>query len=749
MVETPRRGLIPPNVIPPPLTPTFPGYSYSPPSTGGTTPQPPVTTITPVVVTTTGTVTSGQATYFGSAVVPGTGGKTAGQLSRDISKTAALSPLFFPGPTTPETYTKYQYGVDFITTQIPAQQIRTTGTAGEMIAGMKQGSFAEFKAKSESMNIPSISARPVLSFEEKVARKTTYPLGEFIYQKTGLTIEKMGEIQKISPTFGSLIGIGPFGFKSKEIGEFKSSVMKGFLTEFKEKPVTQAAIAGLSFGISAALPFAGAGAVYGGAKIGSLFGTKAAISGGMIGAQVFKGVTVGIGAGLTGVYAKNIGRQVYSAKTPSEAGIILGREAATFTSIGLGSYAGIKASRIAGGIITTRGLTKVKYEDIVAEERLKYEKGIIGGQKYPQIRKGETAGQLLGEFKPLLPGEIKAGQFTASPTGFAKQTYIQKGSSELPGLYGSPKLNPQFFGGVEPGLFGFNIPTGFPTAIRSTPEGGFQLIKGLSASQASLVPKSMALNFLSTAAKPGVSYVTFMKTEKEAVSMAGTFATQTQLKYYSKTPGLFGFKFAIPEYSLKTTGGIGISAPSTSKIASTISSSGNLGSYVYNPVSFSIGLSSSLKGISKYSYPSIPSSGISISTSYSYKPSTSYSIRSISRLSSISSSRPSGYSISSIPSISSSRISIASIPSYPSYAISKPSYPSYPSYPSTTTYMGFPKFSFPKTILSFKIGKQPLKYTPSLGALTFNIKAPKISRISMTGISRRPIIGFRKKRRKK
>jgi len=50
------------------------------------------------------------------------------------------------------------------------------------------------------------------------------------------------------------------------------------------------------------------------------------------------------------------------------------------------------------------------------------------------------------------------------------------------------------------------------------------------------------------------------------------------------------------------------------------------------------------------------------------------------------------------------------------------------------------------------LGKQRLKYTPSLGAMTFGFKAPKISKFAITGISRRPIIAFpqkRKKRRKK
>lgn len=209
----------------------------------------------------------------------------------------------------------------------------------------------------------------------------------------------------------------------------------------------------------------------------------------------------------------------------------------------------------------TVGKEKLPSEDIIAPEYTqKY--NLIHG-KYPAIAKGETAGQLLEEFKPLLPGETKPAGFTASPSSFSKVTEVKAGSSELPGLYQAPKLSPTFLRvtkGENP-VFGLNpFETLRPTIARVTPTS-YELVPGLNfESKVGTVSKNIVKDFFYKAAEKGKSYVPYLKTEKEAVLPYGTQLQQTASRYFIEFEGR---KIPIKEFEA-------LSGESISKAAKTV-----------------------------------------------------------------------------------------------------------------------------------------------------------------------------------
>ncbi len=189
----------------------------------------------------------------------------------------------------------------------------------------------------------------------------------------------------------------------------------------------------------------------------------------------------------------------------------------------------------------------VKGTDIVRTSRLKELPGerIIApefsrGQTFPAIRKGQTAGELLEEFKPLLPGETKAAGFTASPKPFSKATEAGRGTSELPGVFQAPKVSPKFLriSGEEKKLFTLSpFETLRPSIVRITPEE-IRLVPGLKKTQRVIQPGRVkeVREFFETAPK-GKSFVPFIKTEKEAVIPFGTGLRQTQKRFFIKFEG--------------------------------------------------------------------------------------------------------------------------------------------------------------------------------------------------------------------
>lgn len=268
-------------------------------------------------------------------------------------------------------------------------------------------------------------------------------------------------------------------------------------------------------------------------------------------------------------------------------------------------------------IYRVKGTNKLPQTEVIAPEYFK-------GQSYPTIKRGQTAGELLKEFKPTLPGEIKAGGYTAAPTSFEASTTAMKGSSELPGLYQAPKLSPKFLkvsGEGDKKLFSLNpLGTVKPTAIRITPID-YELISGVSKKQRGLTSLKQAKQFFEKAPK-GKSYIPFIKTEKEAIIPAGTELISKGKPRYSFE--FEGRKIPIQEFetlpdnkiTIKSIKNLREEKVYTTEDISSLSSKGRVKSYsTTSPLhSYGLGKLSSSKSVYK-SYSKL--SSVSSSASYS------------------------------------------------------------------------------------------------------------------------------------
>lgn len=231
-------------------------------------------------------------------------------------------------------------------------------------------------------------------------------------------------------------------------------------------------------------------------------------------------------------------------------------ELAQFKAISLGQKGILKGV----DIYRTRGMTEIPFEDVIAKE-------VFEGQKYPQVRKGQTAGELLKEFRAKLPDETKPAGYTASPkplkaTGDLGEIKTLRGRSELPALYQSPDLNPEFLKiSGERKLFSFNIlgESVRPTSFRITPTS-FELMEGVSAGQKGLTNIGRAREFFERAEK-GKSYIPYIKYEKESLIPFDTELLETNKRFYFKYEGR-----RIPIYEYETVGG----KPSTKQIKNQI-----------------------------------------------------------------------------------------------------------------------------------------------------------------------------------
>lgn len=206
-----------------------------------------------------------------------------------------------------------------------------------------------------------------------------------------------------------------------------------------------------------------------------------------------------------------------------------------------GFYAGSKGIGYAGkgivkvsDIVRTKGTLEVPMESVVAPEYIK-------GQTYPAIAKGQTAGELLKEFKPVREqyGVTSLKGFTASSKPFSKLTEAGAGSSEISGVYQAPKLSPQFLRITkgEQKVFSLNpLETLRPSASIIKPIA-FELVSGVKPLQRNIAPLKPAKMFIETKGELGKSYVPFVKTEKEAIIPAGTPLVLKDKRFYFKFEG--------------------------------------------------------------------------------------------------------------------------------------------------------------------------------------------------------------------
>lgn len=203
----------------------------------------------------------------------------------------------------------------------------------------------------------------------------------------------------------------------------------------------------------------------------------------------------------------------------------------------VGPYASKKVVSKSSDFFRTIGMKEIPAEKVIAPE-------YFAGQKYPSVKKGQSAGELLKEFQPFFEYETKPGGFTASGKSFSKITLVESGTSEFSGLYQAPKVSPTFLriSGESDDLKLFSLnpfETLRPTVARVTPDE-IKLAPGVKSS--SLVdPSKSKINKLKTffneKAEKGKSYLPYIKDEKEIILTAGTPIQRVRSNYYFKFEG--------------------------------------------------------------------------------------------------------------------------------------------------------------------------------------------------------------------
>jgi len=373
----------------------------------------------------------------------------------------------------------------------------------------------------------SLFERSLRRFDESqqiLADKTTKPISEFIAQRTGLTKERFAEVASLASP--SIIGVGSFGIGGKESREFSRGLIEGVISEVQEKPLELAILGILGAGVSAGAKGAGLG----------LEALKITKFPNII--KVTQATATGAGVVAGGIYTANLGKELIKITDLRGAGNLLGREAVGVTAVGVGSIVGVKGFNKALDVGRTLRATEVDVQDIVAKEYFQ-------GQRYPKIRKGQTAGELKQEFfvpiKSLKEADKLPRMFTASPSTFSKKTTAQAGSSELAGLYGSPRLSATFLkvSGEDRSLFGVKglFEVSRPTALR-TEVGAVRLAPRVSPKQKRLRPLNEELKrFVEFESEKGVAVIPFVKTEKEAVLPVGSKINVRSKDFFFKFQG--------------------------------------------------------------------------------------------------------------------------------------------------------------------------------------------------------------------
>jgi len=299
-----------------------------------------------------------------------------------------------------------------------------------------------------------------------------------------------------------------------KLAEFGSGNIRGLIPSTTGEVV----VTGVSFGVGSL--------VGGGARIGGATLSKFAPS---TVSTVSKGLGVG-GVAFGGFYGLTKVNEMELAPTIEKKGEVFGGTVRELGAFDLGFRSGSKAAGLGVGLYRTRGMSELEPESIIAPEYLK-------GQLYPTVKSGQTAGELLSEFKIKLPGETKPAGWTSAPRELTG-TQFQKGSSELPAFYQSPDLNPQF-AGLGKGSYGLNLdilPGGMPTVFRTTPTS-YELTPFVKPGQSRMASLKSTKEFFLEGAEKGKSYVTFIKTEKESLIPFDTSFKEINRRYYVKLKG--------------------------------------------------------------------------------------------------------------------------------------------------------------------------------------------------------------------
>lgn len=367
----------------------------------------------------------------------------------------------------------------------------------------------------------------------KTLFETSYQGAEARGRETTYRYLSEKNIQAFSFIAGKTAPFSNFGFES----QIKSGITYGLLKDIREEPIKQGAIYGAGY-------LTGYGLKASGLAVEKYYQSEKIL-------QDYETLVTVSGLTLTSKYGYDVGKKIYSSKDSFEQGQVLGTEGKNILLFGGGTVKGIKGFDSSVSYLRTFRKIEVAKETIIAPEYFK-------GQKYPTIKKGETAGELKKEFYNKISeiGETEKGYagFNASPRPFAKVTEAGKGGSEIYGLYTAPRLSATFLKlQGETDLISFStkgfLRTARPTATRIY----FEDVKliGVSSKQISLQKltpdllkqfgggkfNKKVLEFGEPKLQKGKSYVPFIKTEKESVLPFGTKIEKVSSEYYFKLEG--------------------------------------------------------------------------------------------------------------------------------------------------------------------------------------------------------------------
>lgn len=569
--------------------------------------------------------------------------------------------------------------------QYQAEQLRKANFStneGPMIVTYAQSPevfmSSEKNAFPEAVN-PGLFNRLISDYQD------TNKGGEYLFEKMGVTNERINLVSyALTKDVG---GVLPSYLYRPQHTEVLRGAVEGILLDIKQKPVKNVVLlgAGFAFGL-------GTKAVGQAVELG--LGTKAL--------QISERALIigGTALGITEV----IKIEIESGGDTRKLGQGLGVAVKDVVVFSAGAYEGSQSFNKIYNYIRNIDLPVVETKSVVAPEYFE-------GQRYPAIRRGQTAGELQAEFYKNIPelgeeaviklsgysgkGEIiknidelpftkpksPSRGFHAASHTFEASTTAGAGSSEVKGLPIAPLLSPKFLrisseNQVE--LFSFTdiLKTSKPTAIRLEVID-VELAKGVKPSQANLRKFDIELikqfggspqkhiDFGEPRLPKGKAYIPFIKTEKEAYLVFESPIENERLAQFKfegrRVTILKGTSFNIKSPLDMALDLIGKNKMFTLKQYSSYYKEPKL-SYS-NPLVSGTALSlSSMKSSSRgYS-----SSSYSLSPSYS----RSYNIPSYSSsYSAPSYSSPSSYSASSLPSYSGSYSSSVpkSPPSYPPY----------------------------------------------------------------------------------
>lgn len=484
--------------------------------------------------------------------------KTTGSV-RKKSPPLPRPPHTFPSGRVPKPTTTFQGPVQ---AGVDPQTFRTTGQSVQVqsVPKTRTGVLVTTVGKQTGgKSSTTIQSKPaqITRVDGFLKAKITQPASDFIERKTGKTIRQNifsfnqpskfieGDTVKFTP-FAERSGIAQFERRVEEdilipSRQFTKGAIASTVEDIRDKPLKNIALLGVGGALGVGIRGTGLGLKAFGGAVGGVRGAKIASRTGAIGL----GTAGVIGTGSAVV---STSRELSLAPTPEAKGGVLGVAVKDVGLLGVGTVGGFKGFDVGKDIIRTRGLKEVPTSSVVAPEAL------VGGQTFPTIRKGQTAGELKAEFfQPSLPGE-KAGigrAFTASGGTFKADTKTGRGTSEVVGMFGAPKISPHFLRttGEKPQLIGLGtgLEGSTPTALRLTPKS-IELTPNIKPSQTKLGPVDK--KFFEGIGGTGKSFISFHKTEKQTITAFDSPITKTQEKFFFK----FGGR-RVPIKEFKTVGG--------------------------------------------------------------------------------------------------------------------------------------------------------------------------------------------------